>query len=159
MAEFTTSVALRRAARRGAVIAAIAAAGVVASAGPASADPPNVGSRCGGDDLGKMATAGDGTTIHCIADDAGRLTWFADGGAVSTLASLQAQGYTVTIDQIGDNPLETCVVTDVHNPMTTTSRNSGGTVPGGPGAIGDKHSTTIVVSKTIDVSLDCTAPG
>jgi hypothetical protein len=159
MAELETPGASRRAARRGAVIAAIAVVGAVASAGSASADPLNVGSTCGGDDLGKTATAGDGTTIRCIADDAGRLTWFADGGAVSTLASLQAQGYTVTIDQIGDNPLATCVVTDVHNPMTTTSRNSGGTVAGGPGSIGNKHSTTIVITKTIDVSLDCTAPG
>lgn len=159
MTELETRAALRRAAGRGAVVAAIVVAGTVASAGLASAEGPNVGSVCGGDDLGKSATAADGTTVRCIADDAGRLAWFADGGAVATLAGLQAQGYTVTIDQVGDNPLQTCVVTEVHNPMTTTSRNSGGTTAGGPGAIGDKHSTTIVVTKTIDVSLDCTAPG
>ena len=150
---------MRRTAVKGMIIASFAVAGAIASAGLASADAPDVGSTCGGDDLGKTAKAADGTTIRCIADDAGRLTWFADRGAVGTLAGLQAQGYTVTIDQIGDNPLETCVVTDVHNAMTTTSRNSGGTVAGGPGSIGNKHSTTIVVSKTIDVSLDCTAPG
>jgi hypothetical protein len=43
-------------------------------------------------------------------------------------------------------------VIEVHNPMVVTSMNSGGTTPGGAGSIGDKHSTTIVVSKTIDVS-------
>lgn len=146
-------------AMRGTIVAVVAIAGAIASAGSASADAPAVGSACGGDDLGKTATANDGNTIRCIADDAGRLSWFPDGGAVATLAGLQAQGYTVTIDQIGDNPLNTCVVTDVHNAMTTTSRNSGGTVAGGPGSVGNKHSTTIVVAKTIDVSLDCTAPG
>ncbi len=78
---------------------------------------------------------------------------------MGTIAGLQAQGYTVTMDKIGDNPLETCVVTEVHNPMTTTSINSGGTTPGGPGSVGNKHSTTVVVNKKIDVSLDCTAPG
>ncbi|SBS78047.1 exported hypothetical protein [uncultured Mycobacterium sp.] len=151
--------AMRRPAMKATIIAAVAAAGAIASAGSAGADAPNVGSTCGGDDLGKTATANDGTTIRCIADDAGRLSWFADGGAVGTIAGLQAQGYTVTIDKIGDNPLETCVVTEVHNAMTTTSLNSGGTSPGGPGSIGNKHSTTVVVSKKIDVSLDCTAPG
>lgn len=150
---------VRRRAMKGMIIAAVAVAGAIASAGSASADAPNVGSPCGGEDLGKTATANDGAIIHCIADDAGRLSWFADAGAVGVIAGLQAQGYTVTIDQIGDNPLDTCVVTEVHNAMTTTSRNSGGTSPGGPGSIGNKHSTTIVVTKKIDVSLDCTAPG
>jgi hypothetical protein len=145
---------------RGTILAAVAVAGALASAGSASADAPNVGSTCGGDDLGKTATASDGTTIRCIADDTGRLSWFADTGAVGTLASLQAQGYTVTVDRVGDNPLETCVVTEVHNEMTTTQRvGSGGTTAGGTGSIGNRHKTTIPVTKTIDVSLDCTAPG
>ena len=84
------------------------------------------------------------------------MTWFADGGAVQTIADLQAQGYTVTIDQIGDNPLNTCVVTDVHNAMTTSQRlGSGGTTGGGTGSFGDHHTTTITLVKMIDVSLDC----
>jgi hypothetical protein len=150
---------MRRPATKKVIIAAFAVAMAIASAGSASADAPNVGSPCGGSDLGNTATASDGTTIRCIANDAGQLSWFADGGAVGTIAGLQAQGYTVTMDKIGDNPLDTCIVTEIHNAMTTTSLNSGGTSPGGPGSIGNKHSTTVVVTKKIDVSLDCTAPG
>lgn len=146
---------------RGTIVAVAAVAATMTFAAPASADDaPNVGSPCGGADLGNAATASDGTAIRCIADDAGRLSWFADTGAVDTIAGLQAQGYTVTMDRVGDNPLETCVVTEVHNAMTTTERvGSGGTTPGGPGSSGSKHATTIVVTKKIDVSLDCTAPG
>lgn len=143
----------------GPLVVAVAVALGLASAAPAAADAPNVGSPCGGADLGNAGTASDGTALRCIANDAGQLSWFEDAGAVGTIAGLQAQGYTVTMDKIGDNPLETCVVTEVHNPMTTTSINSGGTTPGGPGSVGNKHSTTVVVNKKIDVSLDCTAPG
>lgn len=144
---------------KGSLVAVVAVAVGLASAAPATADAPNVGSPCGGADLGNSATASDGTALRCIANDAGQLSWFADTGAVGTIAGLQAQGYTVTMDKIGDNPLETCVVTEVHNPMTTTSINSGGTSPGGPGSVGSKHSTTVIVTKKIDVSLDCSAPG
>ncbi len=135
---------------------AVAVAAVLTFAAPAGADGPEVGSPCDGHELGKSATASGGAAVNCIADDAGQMTWFADGGAVQTLADLQAQGYTVTIDQIGDNPLNTCVVTDVHNAMTTSQRlGSGGTTPGGTGSFGDHHSSTITLVKTIDVSLDC----
>ena len=144
---------------KGLLAAAVTVGVVLAPAAPAAADAPNVGAPCGGADLGNAATASDGTALRCIANDAGQLSWFADTGAVGTIAGLQAQGFTVTMDKIGDNPIDTCVVTEIHNPMTTTSINSGGTGPGGPGSIGNKHSTTVVVTRKIDVSLDCTAPG
>jgi len=135
---------------------AVAVTAALNVAAPAGADGPEVGSPCDGHELGTSSTATDGTAVNCIANDAGQMTWYADGGAVDTLAQLQAQGYTVTIDQIGDNPLNTCVVTDVHNAMTTTQRvGSGGTIPGGPGSLGNQHSSTITLIKTIDVSLDC----
>ena len=135
---------------------AAAVAVALTFAAPASADGPEVGSPCDGHDLGKNSTASDGTSVNCIANDAGQMTWYADGGAVQTIADLQAQGYTVTIDAVGDNPLNSCVVTDVHNAMTTTQRlGSGGTTGGGTGSFGDHHSTTVAVTKTIDVSLDC----
>ena len=146
--------------RVGAVIAVIAAAVSMGCAGIASADQPGVDSPCAGSDLGRAATAIDGSGVTCIADDAGRLTWMPNGSAVKTIADLQAQGYTVTIDQIGDDPLPTCIVTEVHNAATTTERlGSGGTTPGGTGSAGNHHSTTITVTKTIDVSLDCTGHG
>ena len=129
------------------VVAAVA--GVLAGGGLASADPSNP--PCAGDELGHTANG-----AVCIADDAGQLTWMPEGGAAKTIADLQAQGYTVTIDQIGDNPLSSCVVTQVHNAMTTTQRlGSGGTIPGGTGSQGNHHTTTIELVKTIDVSLDC----
>lgn len=63
----------------------------------------------------------------------------------------------MTVDRVGDNPLESWVVTEVHNAMTNTERvGSGGSTPGGPGSTGNKPATTIVVVKKIDVSLDCT---
>ncbi|KAA0084211.1 hypothetical protein CIW52_09045 [Mycolicibacterium sp. P9-64] len=111
---------------------------------------------CGSDQIGDSATAGDGGALRCIVDDQGKLHWLPDTHAVATIADLQSAGYSVTVDRAGDKPLTDCTVVEVHNAMTTSSLNSGGTSPGGPGSIGDKHQTTIVVSKTIDVTLDCT---
>lgn len=122
-------------------------AGAVAVAAPASADDP-----CDSNELGKTANG-----AVCVADDAGQTTWMPDGGAAKVIADLQAQGYTVTIDAVGDNPLSTCIVTQVHNAQTTTQRyGSGGTTPGGTGSLGNHHTSTITVTKSIDVSLDCT---
>ena len=146
--------------KAGAIIAAAALVGALTCAGQAHADAPDVDSPCAGADLGRTVTASNGGPAVCIADDAGQLNWMPDGGAVKTIADLQAQGYTVTIDQVGDNPLPTCVVTEIHNAMTTTQRvGSGGVTGGGTGSFGDHHSTTIEVTKTIDVSLDCTGHG
>lgn len=146
--------------RVGGIVAAVAAVVFVGCAGTARADQPGVDSPCAGAELGRVATADNGTAVACIADDAGRLTWMPNGSAVKTLADLQAQGYTVTIDKVGDDPLPTCIVTEVHNAATTTQRlGSGGTTPGGTGSSGNHHSTTIDVTKTIDVSLDCTGHG
>jgi hypothetical protein len=136
-------------------VVGIAVTAVLAGGGLASADPSNGGAPCAGDELGHSANG-----AVCIADDAGQLTWMPEGGAAKTIADLQAQGYTVTIDQIGDDPLSSCLVTQVHNAMTTTRRlGSGGTTGGGTGSMGNHHSTTIEVTKTIDVSLDCTGNG
>ncbi|MBV8347983.1 MAG: hypothetical protein JOZ49_10755, partial [Mycolicibacterium sp.] len=74
----------------------------------------------------------------------------ADTGAAGTIAQLQNQGYTVTITRFGSAPLDQCKVTDVRNPSTITRTNRSGTAAGGG------RLETIVVSKTIDVTLDCT---
>ena len=68
--------------------------------------------------------------------------------AQDTIALLQSQGYTVKIDRVGSGPLSACKVTDVRNPQTFTRTNRTGT---GAGDL-----VTIIVSKTISVSLDCT---
>jgi hypothetical protein len=130
---------------------------LIAYPAPAGAEGLDVGSDCPPDQIGIAATASDGAAVRCAADEQGAIHWLPDTAAVSTIAALQAQGYTLTVDRVGDNALPSCNVTEVHNPMVTTERaGSGGTSPGGPGSVGNKHATTIVISKKIDVSLDCT---
>jgi hypothetical protein len=72
----------------------------------------------------------------------------ADTGAAGTVTQLESEGYTVNIDRVGSASLDKCTVTDVRNPITTTRTNRSHAGAGGV--------DTIVVSKTIDVSLDCT---
>ncbi len=132
-------------------------AGLVVLAVPAGADAPAAaGLDCPADQIGKSATAPDGGAIRCLVDEQGKAHWLPDTHAVATIADLQSAGYAVTVDRNGDQPLPDCTVVEVHNPMTVTSINSGGTSPGGPGSVGSKHETTIVLNKSIDVSLDCT---
>ncbi|RDH75123.1 hypothetical protein DVS77_28705 [Mycolicibacterium moriokaense] len=133
-----------------------ATAALIGPAAPAGADVPTAGADCGSGQIGESATAPDGGAIRCVVDEQGKLHWLPDTHAVGTIADLQSQGYTVTVDRAGDKPLADCTVGEVHNAMTTTSLNSGGTTPGGPGSVGNKHQTTIVVSKSVDVTLDCT---
>jgi hypothetical protein len=118
--------------------------------------PPAAGTDCRSDEIGNSATTPDGATLRCMVDDQGKIHWLPDTHAVTTIADLQASGYSVTVDRSGDRPISDCAVVEVHNPMTVTSMNSGGTSPGGPGSVGNKHTTTIIVNKTIDVTLDCT---
>jgi len=140
------------------MIAGVAATtALIAFPAPAGAEGFDAGSDCPADQIGNAATASDGTSVRCAVDEQGAVHWLPDTAAVTTIAALQAQGYTLTVDRVGDNPLPSCNVTDVHNPMITTERaGSGGTTAGGPGSVGNKHATTIIVSKKIDVSLDCT---
>lgn len=139
------------------IVAAVAAATVlIAPAAPVGAEGPAIGSDCPGDQIGNSATDPGGMSLRCLADEQGKLHWLPDTHAVQTLADLQSAGYSVTVDRSGDGPLADCTVVEVHNPMTVTSINYGGTSPGGPGSRSNKHQATIVVSKTIDVTLDCT---
>src|SRR5271168_2924995 len=131
------------------IIAAVAVAGATLSAAPASADddPPQAGSSCPSDQLGNLATTSDGTTVRCLATEQGGFSWVADTGAAGTIADLQQRGYTVNIDRVGSGPLSACKVTNVRNPVTITRTDRSG-----PG----DNVVTIVVSKTVSVSLDCT---
>jgi hypothetical protein len=69
--------------------------------------------------------------------------------AITTIGSLQAQGFDVKIDRVGSAPLSECVVTNVRNPRNRTEfvpvlgdRGRGGVVP-------------VIVDRTVTVSLDC----
>jgi hypothetical protein len=134
------------------ILTATGIVGAILSAAPASAAGAQAGSPCPSDQLGNTATTREGTTVRCLANGQGGSSWMADNtGAAGTIAQLQAQGYTVKIDRVGSGPLSACKVTDVRNPVTVARTNRTGT---GAGRAGELE--TIVVSKTINVSLDCT---
>jgi hypothetical protein len=124
------------------------AAAMIGAAAPASADDsPAVGSNCASGQVGDSATTGDGAVVRCLATEAGGFSWSADTGAAGTIADLEQQGYNVTMDRVGNGALSACRVTDVRNPITTTriDRNARADQP-----------ETIVLNKTVNVSLDCT---
>jgi hypothetical protein len=135
------------------ILVAAAVAGTITVAAPASADddPPSPGSPCSGSQLNETATTSDGATVRCLANEENGFSWLTDTGAAGTIAQLQSEGYTVTITRVGTGPLDQCKVTDVRNPTTVTRTNRTGTAAGNPGGL-----VTIVISKTIDVTLDCT---
>lgn len=130
------------------IIGAVALVAAIAVAAPASADdPPGDGSPCQGTDIGNTATASDGTTVRCIADEYGGFSW-TDTGAAETIAGLQQQGYQVQIIRIGGGPLQHCQVASIGQPHIDTRADRSG-----PG----DNVTTIVLNKTIPVTLDCRA--
>lgn len=79
----------------------------------------------------------------------------ADQSAQDTIAVLESQGYTVHVDRVGSAPLDRCVVTGVRNPQTVTRW-----IRVDRGVRAGKHDydyVEVVVSRSISVSLDCTA--
>jgi hypothetical protein len=133
---------------KGLAAAIMVCALTIACPATAAGDPPAVGSPCSGNELNNTATTRDGTAVRCLANEDNTFSWIADTGAAGTIAQLQSQGFTVTVTRVGTGSLDQCKVTDVRNPNTTTY-----TTRSHPGAGGVN---TIVVSKTIDVTLDCT---
>ena len=70
------------------------------------------------------------------------------GNAYTTIGLLEADGYDVIIDRVGSAPLDQCFVTSVRNPQTRTR-----TFWVGKGK--DRELVTVVVSRSITVSLNC----
>jgi hypothetical protein len=70
------------------------------------------------------------------------------GNAYQTIGQLQDEGYDVIIDRVGNAPLNQCIVTSVRNPQTQTR-----TFWVGQGK--DRELVTVVVNRTINVSLNC----
>ncbi len=77
---------------------------------------------------------------------------WAEQTAAETIASWQAQGYTVNLDRIGSAPLDRCVVTGVRNPQRVT-RWIRVEDDGWNGH--DSELVEVVVSRSVSVSLDC----
>jgi hypothetical protein len=77
------------------------------------------------------------------------------GNAYATIGQLEAAGYEVNIDRVGSASLDQCVVTSVRNPQDITR-----TIRVDNGRNGDKRDfdyVTVVVRRTITVSLNCDA--
>ncbi|MDX1870556.1 hypothetical protein SBI67_00335 [Mycolicibacterium sp. 120266] len=78
----------------------------------------------------------------------------ADESAQETIGRLESEGYTVNVDRVGSAPLDQCVVTSVRNPQTVTRLIR---VDNGRNGKHDYDYIEVVVSRSISVSLDCTA--
>jgi hypothetical protein len=70
------------------------------------------------------------------------------GNAYQTIGELESAGYNVVVDRVGSAPLGECVVTNVRNPQEQTR-----TIAVGKGK--DREYITVVVSRSITVSLNC----
>ena len=70
------------------------------------------------------------------------------GNAYETIGLLEADGYNVIVDRVGNAPIDQCIVTSVRNPQQQTRTfwvDEG------------KHRRliTVVVSRSINVTLNC----
>lgn len=72
----------------------------------------------------------------------------APGNAWATIAQLEDAGYDVNVDRVGSAPYEDCIVTSVRNPQDITR-----TFWVGKGK--DREQVTVVVRRTITISLNC----
>ncbi len=79
---------------------------------------------------------------------------YADESPLTTIGRLESEGYTVNVDRVGSAPLDQCVVTGVRNPQTVTRLIR---VDNGRNGKHDYDYIEVVVSRSISVSLDCTA--
>jgi hypothetical protein len=70
------------------------------------------------------------------------------GNAQQTIDQLESEGYDVVIDRVGSAPINQCIVTSVRNPQEVTQ-----TFVVGKGK--DRELITVVVSRSITVSLNC----
>lgn len=70
------------------------------------------------------------------------------GDAPRTIAELENAGYDVVIDRVGSGPISECIVTSVRNPQEVTQKFAVGKGE-------DREFITVVVSRSITVSLNC----
>jgi hypothetical protein len=74
----------------------------------------------------------------------------APGGAYEVINDLENDGYDVTIDRVGNAPINQCLVTSVRNPHDVTK-----TYWVGDKEDHDRRLITVVVRRYITVSLNC----
>lgn len=73
---------------------------------------------------------------------------------IVTIGQLEAEGFQVNIDRVGNAPLDQCIVTSVRNPQTQTKLIR--VERFGKNGKRDFDLVPVVVRRTITVSLDCT---
>src|SRR4051794_28633070 len=73
------------------------------------------------------------------------------GDAEQTIARLQSEGYDVIIDRIGTADMSQCEVASIRHPQTLTQT----IVTGHNNSHHNLDIVTVVVSKSIHVTLDC----
>ncbi|WP_418001619.1 hypothetical protein ACNO8X_14925 [Mycobacterium sp. PDNC021] len=120
---------------------------VLADDGGSDGADPAIGQACMTVNLNDTAKSPSGDTLRCLATGSGGFSWMTDTGAAGTIAQLEKEGYGVQLERVGVAPMDKCTVQNVWDPIiqTRTDRSTGST-----------HATTIVINKTIRVSLDCT---
>jgi hypothetical protein len=79
---------------------------------------------------------------------AGAATAKPAGNAYQKIGELESAGYNVVIDRVGSAPIGECFVTNVRNPQEVTRTYSVGEGK-------DREYITVVVSRSITVSLNC----
>lgn len=80
----------------------------------------------------------------------------AEGNAQATIDGLEFAGYTVNFDRVGSLPIAACDVLNVRNPHTVTRLIKVYNGHKDKSGHRDYDLVEVVVSKTIQVSLDCT---
>jgi hypothetical protein len=70
------------------------------------------------------------------------------GNAYATIGTLEGEGYDVIVDRVGNAPINQCIVTSVRNHQTQTRTFW---VDEGK----HRRQVTVVVSRSINVSLNC----
>jgi hypothetical protein len=87
----------------------------------------------------------------------GPATARADQTAQETINQLQSEGYTVNVDRVGSGRIEDCVVTSVRNPQEQTRNVRDYYGPRDQNGDRKYRIIEVVVSRSISVSLDCSA--
>ena len=97
-----------------------------------------------------MGSSSNDSVDRCRSGSSGRGDGEAPrgGNAYQTIGELESVGYNVVIDRVGNAPIGECFVTNVRNPQEVTQ-----TYPVGKGK--DRDYITVVVSRSITVSLNC----
>jgi hypothetical protein len=81
----------------------------------------------------------------------------AEQTAQETINQLQSEGYTVNVDRVGSARIEDCVVTSVRNPQVQTRNVRDYYGPRDENGNRKSRIIQVVVSRSISVSLDCSA--